>query len=392
MAFDPERFVDAVLTRLRPDRLLDRPEVGVAIDSLGPRVALACLGKPSAAYSNALKARLGDRISHSMLVGLHTGHPVPDDASLAAGEQLLEFAQAIPDDTDFLFFVAGGGSALAVAPRPPFDLSDVQAMTERALAAGASIADLNRLRSSMSRLKNGGLLVDCHARRVLTLVLADVPSGDPGLVASGPTIYSGHAARVAERFPLPKLREHLASEEFAAWQDRLLAAQRGDVVRVAGYPELANAARTVLREQGFGDVRVFESALDEPIEAGVERHLAALGELGANSALVSGGELPTRIRGAGRGGRNTEFVVRLAARLVDVPGSWQVLSFATDGSDGRSWSAGGWIDPALMRGVDIQPMLETSDTAYLLAQRGGLFSARDTATNLMDLHVIVRHL
>ena len=85
-------------------------------------------------------------------------------------------------------------------------------------------------------------------------------------------------------------------------------------------------------------------------------------------------------------------MVRLAARMADREGGWRVLSFATDGSDGRSGSAGGWIDPASLRGVDVASCLEASSTASLVAQRGGLFPERDTATNLMDLHVVVRNL
>jgi len=351
MAFDSEALVRDLVERLRPEKLLERPEIDEAIDAMGPRIALACLGKPARDYAAVLESKLGSRLAGSVVIGLHAGHPIPNEESFEAGRRLLDFVEAIPSGTAALFFIAGGGSALAEVPRTPFTEKQIQHRTRELIESGAPIAELNRARASMSAIKNGGLLKNCGAREVLTLVLADVPSGDPALVASGPTMRPG-----------------------------------GEVIRVAGYPELAKVAAGLLPGAVIGP------AFDESIEAGVEAHLTTLRDLPHGSAYISGGELPARVIGPGSGGRNTEFVIRLAARLADWPGRWRVLSFATDGSDGASGSAGGWIDATALRGIDTQSWLDASDSATLLAERGTLFPTMATATNLMDLRIVCRDL
>ena len=94
--------------------------------------------------------------------------------------------------------------------------------------------------------------------------------------------------------------------------------------------------------------------------------------------------------GPGAGGRNSEFVIRLATRMAYWTGRWTVLSLATDGSDGSSDSAGGWIDPAALRGLPVKDWLERSDSATLLAERGVRWPRMVTATNLMDLRIVFR--
>ena len=140
-----------------------------------------------------------------------------------------------------------------------------------------------------------------------------------------------------------------------------------------------------------GNAAADNAALWQSLRDG--NHFALLRHaLAPGTAYLSGGEFPSRVVGPGRGGRNTEFVIRLGAELADWPGRWRIASFATDGSDGASDSAGGWIDPASLRGIDVRPWLARSDSATLLAERGALFPTMATACNLMDLRIVARDL
>jgi len=355
VAFEPDSFVARILPRVAPKRLLARAPVAAALAALDRPTHLACLGKPAVAFARAL----GGGFERTLTVGprgsgadFEGGHPLPDEGSFRAGAALLEFAATVPRDHAFLFFVAGGGSALAEVPA----CDDIVARTDALLRSGAPIAEINRARQRMSRLKGGALGRACPAARKLTLVLCDVPSGDLSLVASGPVL-------------------------------------DGEIVRVGGYAELAAAAVEVLRRSGIVGVDL-APALDEGIEAGVARHRDWIRRHArpAPWALVSGGELPVAVRGGGRGGRNSEFVVRMADALRDAPGRWRVLALATDGDDGNSGAAGGWIDPRRLRPDEAADSIARSDTASLLDRRGHLFRPGRTDTNLMDLRVLVRDL
>jgi hydroxypyruvate reductase len=350
--FDPDAFVATLLPRLAPARFLARAPVRAALDRLSRPIHLACLGKPAVAYAAVLR----DRAVRTLTVGprgsgadYEGSHPVPDDSSFAAGEALMEFAASVPADDAFLFFVAGGGSALAEVPT----VNDVAERTRALLRSGKSIVEINRERRERSKLKGGGLGRACSAKQKLTLVLSDVPTADLTLVASGPVT-------------------------------------DGEIVRVAGYAELAAAAAEALRHHGIRSIDV-APALDLPIRDGIALHRDWTPRP-APWALISGGELTVAVTGDGRGGRNSEFVIRMADALRTAPGSWRVLSLATDGVDGNSDAAGGWADPRRLPPDEVADALARSDTAGLLERRGTLLRTGPTQTNLMDLHLLVRDL
>ena len=58
--------------------------------------------------------------------------------------------------------------------------------------------------------------------------------------------------------------------------------------------------------------------------------------------LLSGGETTVTVRGKGRGGRNTEFLLALALALDGAPGIYALAS-DTDGIDGTEDNAGALI-------------------------------------------------
>jgi hydroxypyruvate reductase len=86
--------------------------------------------------------------------------------------------------------ISGGGSALMPAPVESISLDDKILVARILSAAGANIAQLNTVRSQLSRVKGGGLARACRAGRLLALIISDVP-GDPlEIIASCPTVTS----------------------------------------------------------------------------------------------------------------------------------------------------------------------------------------------------------
>ena len=76
------------------------------------------------------------------------------------------------------------------------------------------------------------------------------------------------------------------------------------------------------------------------------------------AVLLSGGETTVTVRGNGRGGRNSEFLLALAAALDGAPGI-AALACDTDGIDGTEDNAGAIVYPdtiarAAARGVAIK--------------------------------------
>jgi hydroxypyruvate reductase len=137
--------------------------------------------------------------------------------------------------------------------------------------------------------------------------------------------------------------------------------------------------------------------------ADIQGEAAELGRLHASIALarlhagwrgliVSGGETSVRVRGTGRGGRNSEYlgaVVENLGGVVDIAG----LAADTDGVDG-SGGAGAWFDPAVLsraadRGLAVSSFRETSDTHAFFATLGSVLERRPTCTNVNDFRAIL---
>jgi hydroxypyruvate reductase len=108
-------------------------------------------------------------------------------------------------------------------------------------------------------------------------------------------------------------------------------------------------------------------------------------------ALIAGGETTVTLGPQpGRGGRNQEFAVACARTLAGR--NAVVLSAGTDGIDGPTDAAGGWIDGrthdrAGSVGVDIPAVLARHATYDALERLGSLLRTGPTGTNVMDLHV-----
>src|SRR5215471_13324392 len=118
---------------------------------------------------------------------LTASHPLPDDSSVRAAEAALAFfAEFGPEDL-ILCLISGGTSSLLAKPRPGLTLAAKRAAIRRLASSGASIVELNRLRSRLSAVK-AGKLGRATSARIVSLVLSDVPGDDPALVGSGPTV------------------------------------------------------------------------------------------------------------------------------------------------------------------------------------------------------------
>ena len=57
---------------------------------------------------------------------MESGHPVPDENSVKAGQEAVRFVQEAGEEDTVLFLLSGGGSALLELPEEGLSLSDIQ--------------------------------------------------------------------------------------------------------------------------------------------------------------------------------------------------------------------------------------------------------------------------
>jgi glycerate 2-kinase len=99
------------------------------------------------------------------------------------------------------------------------------------------------------------------------------------------------------------------------------------------------------------------------------------------------------VKGAGRGGRNQEFV--LAAILaLEGSGPFTVLSAGTDGIDGPTDAAGAIADSRTLAraaglGLDARRFLDNNDSYGFFEPVEALLKTGPTGTNVMDVRVVL---
>jgi glycerate 2-kinase len=295
-------------------------------------------------------------------------HPLPDATSVEAAELLQSFVAAVPADGLLLALISGGASAMVAKPIAGVTLAQKIERTAQQMASGASIAELNAMRRSLSSVK-GGQLVASAAAPVLTLIVT----------------VSASARDLAEA--------HATTPTSTRADDRWSVIANQDAV--------ARAAADWLVAQGWAVQRI-----DEPLVATVEEvadRLATTVRAGAASgrrhAVVAFGEPSVRLPAsrAGRGGRAQQLALLLARQLDG--SAVTALIAGTDGVDGptRPPVAGAIVDGstwARLRvagatGFDGAAAIAACDARPALEAVASLLVTGPTGLNHSDVMILV---
>ena len=326
------------------------------------------------------------------VVCCEAGHPVPDENSFAATRKALELVSGLTERDTVLFLLSGGGSALFEKPLIPGE--ELQDITSQLLASGADIVEMNTIRKRLSAVKGGKFALECAPARVFGIVLSDV-LGDPlDMIASGPAYPDSstcaQAKAIAEKYHL-KLSEkawELLGQETPKSLDNVETHINGSV------RELCAAASKECAALGYTPVLLTDQLCCEAREAGsflasILRSHAGIAD--GSLAFIAGGETVVHLTGKGLGGRNQELALAAAAGIAGVRNA-AVFSLGSDGTDGPTDAAGGYVDHETLAelekaGTDIFDALRRNDAYHALQAVGGLIVTGPTGTNVNDVAV-----
>ena len=397
-----QRIISASISAVVPDEAVLRALKGITFPG---KVILVAVGK--AAWQMAKTARdcLGSRISDGIVITkyghvksplegircMEAGHPVPDENSFRGTEAALELVKNLTEQDTVMFLLSGGGSALF--EKPLISAEELQSITSQLLRSGADIVEINTVRKRLSGVKGGRFAQACFPARVYGIVLSDI-IGDPlDMIASGPAAPDSstcaQALEIAEKYGLilsDDARQCLCRET-----PKVLSNVRCCVS--GSVRELCQAAAAAAQELGY-EPRILTDRLDcQAKEAG--RMLAALAReyAGKKLALIAGGETVVKVTGTGKGGRNQELALA-AAEIIDGMENVCIFSVGSDGTDGPTDAAGGFVDgttAGLLReaGLTVSGILEDNDAYHALKKTGGLIITGPTGTNVNDVAVVL---
>lgn len=388
-AAEPAKAVRHALAQARPD---------------GP-VRLLALGKAARPMAEAALAVLGGQVVEALVITnaenaapvpgatvMVAGHPVPDEGGMRAGAAAEAMLARAGAGEVVLALISGGGSALLPAPVQGVTLAQKAEVSRLLLGAGLDITEMNMVRQHLSRLKGGGILRAAAPARVEALVLSDVVGDDLRVIASGPTVAPiapraevrallqarglwtalPQAARSALERPEP-------AEPLPEATNRLIGSNAQSLAAM-----VAEARGVIWHERLEGDVAAAADWLVAQMRAAPPGVIRAF----------CGGETTVVLRGTGRGGRNQELALRVAAGMAGVRRPWVFLSGGTDGRDGPTDAAGGVVDGGTLEriaaaGGDWRALLDNNDSHAALGMAGDLLMTGGTGTNVADVQVVL---
>lgn len=399
---DAERIARYAISAVTPEQAVD----AALKNRLFPgRIYLVAAGKAAWKMTEAAKRTLGDAVTDGVVITKYQhvmgsipgiacfegGHPIPDENGVRGTQAALDMIENLQPEDTVLFLLSGGASALFEKPLIP--LQELQKINQQLLAAGCDITEINTIRKRLSAVKGGRFAQWCAPAQMETIVLSDV-LGDPlDMIASGPSVPDTstcqQALEIIERYSI-----EISPAAKALLQQETPKTLKGTKTQIIGsVRQLCHAAADACRELGYQPILLTDVLSCEAREAGrfLSSILAAHAQDGRKLAFLAGGETVVHLKGTGLGGRNQELALAAAEGIAGLSHA-AVISVGSDGTDGPTDAAGGYVDGDTCKelsdkGLSYAQILENNDAYHALQAVNGLVVTGPTGTNVNDISI-----
>lgn len=370
-------------------------------------VYLVSVGKAGWQMAKAAYDLMGDQITRGIVVTKYdhvkapiencicyeAGHPVPDENTFRGTQAVLDMVSGLSEKDTVLFLLSGGGSALFEKPLVSGEV--LQDVTGQLLACGADIVEINTIRKRLSAVKGGRFALCCAPAQVYSVVLSDIVGDRLDMIASGPAYPDSstceQAIAIAKKYALELTEEtwELLGQETPKELLNVKTQITGSV------RQLCKAAENACRELGYEPIILTDSLSCEARDAGSMMAERLKKSSHKNVAFIAGGETVVKLTGKGKGGRNQELALAAAEGISGVFGT-AVFSVGSDGTDGPTDAAGGYVDYETAKalkaqGIEIASVLADNDAYHALQAVNGLIFTGPTGTNVNDVAVALLH-
>ena len=379
-------------------------------------------GKVSAAMALEIESILGNRISDGLIITNSTdhshlkiikvrigNHPILDDKVLIASKEILDICEKASERDLVICLISGGGSALFERLPEEINLKDLQELTKLLLHSGASIDEINIVRKCFSLVKNGSLLQFIKPAKCLSLIISDVVGDHIESIASSPTYYDSTSFKKAYEI----LRfYHLLEKVSVNISEFLLVGLRnesekskpdytnyclGNIVIGRNFESLTAVEETakkyqlntiIISSKIQGEAREVAKVFAALIEEINDRNIP----IKKPACIIAGGETTVTVKGNGHGGRNQELALSTLISLKYSNSKFAFASCGTDGIDGITLAAGGYVDFKMWDVINNKKLfpneyLINNDSYHFLKAVNGLIHIPPGQTNVMDIMI-----
>ena len=334
---------------------------------------------------------------------VEASHPEPDKNGLLASKKIFELATQSSKDDHVVFLISGGASSLLTLPAKGVSFEEKQRINKELLRCGAPIDEMNIVRRSLSQIKGGRLAQAIFPAKLTTYMISDIPGDDPAYIGSGPTIQANglneDSIKILEKYKISvndKLRDIIKKNTLPKLNKSLkymLATPMMALKKAAEVAKKQDFIPVIISDTLEGESKIEGKKMAElAIKIKKEKKYQDI-NLQKPILLLSGGETTVTVKGNGKGGRNTEFMLSMAIHLKNTNGI-NCLAIDTDGIDGIEDNAGAYISEetlkkAYMKKINPLSYLNANNSYEFFEKIDDLIFTSPTLTNVNDFRAVL---
>lgn len=346
---------------------------------------------------------------------IQASHPIPNVQSTLAAKTVVDEIQNRSGIQLIVFLISGGSSSLLASPIEGINLSDKKIINKCLITSGADIREINIIRKHISQIKGGKILRYTDPNTpVVSLILSDVVGDHLDTIGSGLTspdkstfkdaYYIMDNYRISSRnsksirkvqFVLEsgmrsERPETMKPDEFRLRQvTNIIVGNNSNFCRFIQEYFKKRGYNTNYMGSNYGiSMNSFIRIASKIIKSKYE----------SKTCIILGGEVTNTLSNhkIGIGGRNQEAVCRLLnfirnSSLLD----FSIICIGTDGIDGNSTSAGGFISPKTVellkrKKLNVNSYIESNNSNVLLTKVHSKIDTGYTGANYNDVYLFVR--
>jgi glycerate-2-kinase len=362
-------------------------------------------------YKGIVITKYGFKTPTNKIKIFEAGHPLLDENSIKHSKKILELLKESNENDLVICLISGGGSALFEVVLDEIDLKTLQLINEKLVKSEIPIHKINHYRKAISEVKGGKLLKFIYPSTCLSLIISDVVGDDLSTIASGPTFINENKTYNLIK-DYKKLKDSLNKSDFLDEFDKLISTEKFDH-KILNYYESkvynfivasnSDAMKAAIAQAKNLGYEIHSTYFDLSAELNLvvykiidEIQTISLDENTFKKMILFGGEPFLEVKGKGLGGRNSHLILLLLKKLIEkklkLDFQFVVASFATDGNDGPTDSAGAFItneviEKVLSEKINLDYYLNNFDSYNFFKSINCLIKTGPTYTNVMDLIV-----
>lgn len=371
------------------------------------RIYLIAIGKAAFQMTKAASDILNDKLYKGIVITKYNhikgtinniecyeaGHPIPDENAFIATKKAISLVNNLNKNDTVIFLISGGGSALFEDPLVSKD--ELEDITNQLLKCGADINEINTIRKRLSKVKGGKFANICKPAKIYSIVLSDIIKDPLDMIASGPA-YPDSTTCIDAMNIVNKYNLNISDDVRRCLNiETVKQIDNVETVVTGSVKNLCIEAKKICERLGYQTIILTDELNCFAKDAGYKLGNIAIDNQDTKKSLafIMGGETVVEVKGNGLGGRNQELALSSALLIKDCIDTC-IFSIGSDGTDGPTDAAGGYVDNQTYdilkeKGISINDILENNDSYNCLKMCDGLIFTGPTGTNVNDISILL---